>query len=436
MAMATDASEDPAETDYELDESSNTKSERKRFHLEDAAGLAAAVGIKSNLFNDPIEKFAYFTDEERFVVVAGVQEKQSVELAFARGLGKRGDRALVLVLPELHCFATMQRAPWFKADDQPEIWTYGTSDPVKQTLKTRGETEEELSKFLNPDQNHQRVPKSARTSKHLGAYSPAVWNLVEWATSHELLDPNHRSNERSWLCMGQKVLSITSTKSELRITAGVHSKGKAPVPIVVTGANTLTHDQLDKVQADVVEGIAVRLESDDSRIHCADESWLQAVIRRDPKLVGVEQPALREFPAWRPLDDGAKQWKRGYIDLMGIDGHCNIRIVETKLATNDDDLLIFQGLDYYLWAKVHAAQVRQRLSAPPASAFEIHYVIGDVDGKISIPKYARAQVNALDDEVAWRFQTVCGWYGHPDNTDRAKSELLGVGEVPADGPSL
>ena len=434
MAMATNASEDPEETADKILESPATAAERKRFHTDDAAGLAAAVGIKSKRLNKPTEKFAYFADEERFVVVAGAQEKHSVALAFARGLGIRGDRRLVLVLPERHCFATMQRAPWFKRDARPEIWTYVSGTPVEQTLKTRAQTQEELLKHLKPGQSLQDELEAATRAKHLGEHSAAVWDLEEWATSHQRLDPGHLKGERSWHCMGQKVLSITGTKAALTIKAGVHySNAKAPVPLIVTGADALTHDQLTQVKVSVEAGITARLDSDDPQIHRVDEHWLQAVIRRDPKLVGVEQPALREFPAWRPRDDVSRKWGRGFIDLMGIDGHGNIRIVETKLAKNADELLIFQGLDYYVWAKVYASEVRQRLAAPPASAIEIHYVIGDDAGKIHISEHAPAQVTALDDDVTWRFQTVRGWYGHPDTTKRATPELLGRKEVPTKG---
>lgn len=151
---------------------------------------------------------------------------------------------------------------------------------------------------------------------------------------------------------------------------------------------------------------------------------------RNPKLVGVEQPALREFPAWRPRDDAAREWGRGLIDLMGIDGHGDIRIVETKLAANADELLIPQGLDYYIWAQAYIGEVRQQLSAPPKSRIEIHYVIGaNTSGSIHIAKHAPAQVTALIDEVPWRFQTVRDWFRHPDQPGRADTKLLGEGEL-------
>jgi hypothetical protein len=143
-------------------------------------------------------------------------------------------------------------------------------------------------------------------------------------------------------------------------------------------------------------------------IHRPDEHWLQAVIRRNPGLVGVEQPALRELPAWRPGGDGSAQSRgRGYIDLLGVDGHGDIRVVETKLASNTDDLLVCQGLDYYIWALAYRRILIGRLGAPDRAAFEIHYVIGDTaDGKIHRSGYLPPQARNLDSAVRWRFQAV------------------------------
>ena len=78
--------------------------------------------------------------------------------------------------------------------------------------------------------------------------------------------------------------------------------------------------------------MALRRSIDLTRVGC------QAVIRRDPAIAGVEQPALRALPAWRPRSN-RQGVGRGYIDLAGLDGNGNVRIVETKLATNADDLL-------------------------------------------------------------------------------------------------
>lgn len=110
----------------------------------------------------------------------------------------------------------------------------------------------------------------------------------------------------------------------------------------------------------------------------------------------------------------SKQWGRGYIDLIGVDGHSDIRVVETKLADNQDDLLVFQGLDYYIWAQAYRDALVRRLGASTKSALEIHYVIGDTtDGQIHISRFAAAQVRSLDDAIRWRFQTIHNWYRGP-----------------------
>jgi hypothetical protein len=268
---------------------------------------------------------------------------------------------------------------------------------------------------------------------HLGVRSGAVYDLVEWATMEPLLDASHRQGERSWHCMGQKVLSIKVTTTGLAVTAGIHysEPGKAPVPVAVGQGESLGPEQLAAIKRCVGEGIQARL-TGPSPVHRPDEHWLQAVIRRNPRLVGVEQPALREVPAWRPGGDGSpRSWGRGYIDLLGVDGHGDIRVVETKLASNPDDLLVCQGLDYYIWAQAYRQALIDRLGAPGHAAFEIHYVIGDTTrGKIHRSSYLPAQARNLDSAVRWRFQTIRKWFGHPPGPGGPSSMLLPPGAWP------
>jgi hypothetical protein len=126
-----------------------------------------------------------------------------------------------------------------------------------------------------------------------------------------------------------------------------------------------------------------------------------------PFIVGVEQPALRELPAWRPRDT-VQEWGRGYIDLLGLDGHGDIRIVETKLADNADDLLVLQGLDYFVWAKAYEHALRTRLGAAKNARLELHYVLGASakTGDIKVSTCTEPLAGALDPTaVRWRFQT-------------------------------
>ena len=96
---------------------------------------------------------------------------------------------------------------------------------------------------------------------HLGARSNAVYDLVEWATKEPLLDASHRRGERSWHCMGQKVLSIKGTTTGLAITAGIHysKPGEAPVPVTLNKGERLRSAQLAAIKRRVAEGARARL---------------------------------------------------------------------------------------------------------------------------------------------------------------------------------
>ena len=106
-------------------------------------------------------------------------------------------------------------------------------------------------------------------------------------------------------------------------------------------------------------------------------------------------------------------WGRGFIDLAGLDGHGNIRIVETKLATNADDLLVLQGLDYLVWAHAYEHALQERLGAPRHARLELHFVLGadPSDGTVTTSPCTEPLAAALDpDVVTWRFQTVHDWF--------------------------
>jgi hypothetical protein len=405
--------------------------DRRRFNTQTAPILAERVGVSGRWNGHGSERFAYFCDDQRLVIVAGPQEGSHADLALAYGLDHRGIRRLVLILPRDHAFATLQRAPWFKPDARPDVYLHDGFTIRPCELPTQDETVRRLA-AKHEGSPHAELGKAA-TPAHLGGRSGSVYELVEWATKKPLLDASHRRAERSWHCMGQKVLSIKVTTAGLMITAGIHysKPGEAPVPVAVGKGENLGPEQMAAIKSSVAEGIQARL-TGSHPIHRPDEHWLQAVIRRNPSLVGVEQPALRELPAWRPSGDGSAQsWGRGYIDLLGVDGHGDIRVVETKLASNPDDLLICQGLDYYIWAQAYRQTLIDRLGAPGQAGFEIHYVIGDTtEGKIHRSAYLPAQTRNLDSAVRWRFQTIHNWFGYPPEPGCPRSQLLPRGEWP------
>lgn len=344
--------------------------------------------------------------------MAGAQEGDDVQLALAYGMTGAGDRRLVLALPHEHRTATRQRLPWFAEAHRPELWLHNASG-VEQVADLRratavGSVAERLG-TISPREEF----TAAATALHLGPQAGSIADLVDWATRDDRLDAAHRQNERSWHCMGQRVLSVRRTRGALRVLAGVHGStdDRAPLEFHIECVDGMTEEQFGRVQEAVEDAVARRLTPGDPFLHRPDEHWLQAVIRRWPSLVGIEQPALREVPAWRPRDTPSR-WSRGYVDLMGLDGHGDVRLVETKLATNDDALFVLQALDYLTWAHAYREALLDRLGASREARLSLHLVVGaNEEGQIALSRYSRALLDALEDDVDWSVQAVQDWFG-------------------------
>lgn len=411
---------------------------RKEFKERWAADLARQAGLRRP---EPWKKrgsdrFACFIDASRFVMVAGPHEESHADLGLAYGLTWAEGRRLVLVLPEAHAFPTLQRAPWLTREARPQVFTHdvrvdgesftgGTASMVR--LPSRKAALNAFSERLKAGQNLKDELRVAATAAHFGKRSHDVAELIHWATNHHQLDPGHRKSERSWHCRGRRVLSVLGAGGGLVVRAGIHAGDVAdPASTVVPFGTPLTGPALRTVQAQVEEGISARLGGD---YHRADEHWLQAVIRRDPSLVGVEHPALRELPAWRP-HGGKSPWGRGFIDLIGADGRGDIRIVETKLAANLDELFFLQGLDYYVFACAYRDVLLEWLNAPKTADIALHYVFGASPGttKARPSPYARAQAHALD--IPWRFQEVYDWFDPPAPAGGTRTVLQPLGWAP------
>jgi hypothetical protein len=73
-----------------------TQQDRGLFNLGGPAKrLASQVDVTEPWRGNGSDRFAYFADERRLVVVAGPQEGSYVDLAFAHGLEQRGNRRAV-----------------------------------------------------------------------------------------------------------------------------------------------------------------------------------------------------------------------------------------------------------------------------------------------------------------------------------------------------
>ena len=410
--------------------------ERAAFNATDAPKLAAKAGHGGLLpmLGRSSKRFVHYADDQRVVIVAGAQEGVHVDLALAHGLAHVADgRKLVLLLPVGFETPTIQRAPWLRADARPEVWVHRDGDVEQLEPLSQDETLDVVRRWIHPATPAEELA-AAMKPLYLGDRADGVDELVEWATRHPQLDHAHRRSERSWHCMGQRVLSISTRQSGLVIRSGIHTViagDDDPSVVKITDRQLITPEQLADIQHRVESGIDTRLHDIRTPYCKADEHWLQAIIRRQPSLVGVEQPALRELPAWRPKA-GSSQKTRGYLDLVGLDGHGDIRLVETKLAANSDDLLVFQGIDYYVWASAYHEPICQRLGANPNAQIVVHYVIGATPkDAVHISPYARRHAQLLDSSVPFRFQLVRGWFVEPGGPVPT-AKLFAAGELPAE----
>ena len=415
-------------------ETTSVAAVRGQFNSGRAVALANQLGLPPRLTGGRFSsRFAFFGDDETLAIVAGAQEDDGVELALAYAVRWAEGRRTVLVLPDGNHNATAQRIPWLRGQSQPELYLHRTDgSTVECQPRSRDATAQALLDRLN-GLSPEKELEAAIEPLHLRARAAGVVDLTEALTRDRRLDHAHRQKERSWHYAGQRVLSIRQVRGGLAVTAGIHYSGaNASAPIVLMNSDALSEAQT-QVLLDAVEVAIVHRRNGAAPIHRPDESWLQAVIRRDPAIAGVEQPALRELPAWRP-GDSPRAWGRGYIDLAGLDGNGNVRIVETKLATNADDLLVLQGLDYLVWATAYRGPLLRRLGANRRATLELHYVLGaDAQtGKHKISPCTPALAAALDPSVVvWRFQTIGGsWFQPPENPGALDVALLPAGQVP------
>lgn len=410
------------------------KEHRARFAAEQAPALIEQLGIGRRWAPRPAssKRFACFESANHVALVASEREGKGVDLALAYGLSDRGDKRLVLVLPSGWEHPTLQRAAWLRPREQPEVFAHHDGQVLNREIPTRDGARQKVEQDAPQVESPADDLRMASTPVHYGSRTELVDALVQELTEDRRLDPGHRKGERGWHYAGQRVLSITGTSDGLRVRAGIHTKASDAASIQVTvgkGAG-LTARQLEGIRGAIDSAIEQR---GPGRRYPPDEHWLQATIRRDPSMVGIEHPGLREVPAWRPKGGAGRQWTRGFIDLLGLDGHGDIQIVETKLARNLDPLFVLQGLDYYAWAKAFEEPLRPKLSAPKKARLRIRYVVGvdgaGQDGEV-VSRFAEAQARAIDASVPWRFMTVRGWGRPPGEASKVESTLYGEGEVP------
>ena len=334
--------------------------------------------------------------------MSGPQEGDATELALVYGLTLRGDLGLTLVLPRTKAAASAIRAAWLNVPIEIQVY----DDPDWVEVFDLGDRDAILEMF-GPTSYVDAV-------HHLRDRAQWVEELTIWAGAHSRLAPAHRPDNRSWHCKGIRVLRVARTAEGVTVRAGIGytaglDKPAAAITINLTGS--LSEEQLDLCQERVDAAVDERYWAGGS-MYKADEHWLQSVLREEPALLGIEPPALREVAALRCSEtsaDGRPVWSRGFIDLLGTDPQGSIRLIETKLGSYD--LLVLQGLDYYIWAQRHHSALADKLSLPAEAPLELHFVIGGKNGSTpALSRYIPAQLEALAFDIHWRVHFVERWF--------------------------
>lgn len=337
----------------------------------------------------------WFERKDELLAVVGEQEGSATDTVLAHALSLAQGRPLRLVLPQQWAYPTRFRQPWLTADIG--IWVHSRGKLLQQPPKLTKQESRDAAGECETSRPYRLGPHATQW----------VRELTEWATAHEDLVEAHRRNLRGWSCNGQRVLTIEG-KQKVKIRAGIDAKD-APATLHEIDA-PLTSTTFKTIQNEVAVGIG---QAHGKEFGKFEEHHMQGQLRRYPSALLLEEPLLREVPAWRPAGGQTEPRRgRGFIDLAGIDGAGDIVVVETKL--DSDEMLILQGLDYWVWAtrEDNATWLRDRLYASPTAATNLLFAIGGKDGKApKIGKYERSHLEVLAPEIPWRIAKISQWNG-------------------------
>ncbi len=386
---------------------------RARFHQEDAPALArAAAGAAGplvplevpegwraskamTLLRDP-------DDSVLVVVVSPDEQRATLDLALAHGLSFQGDRDLRLVLPDEGAERwrpTLWRMAWLRPSVRLLLYTPGEADLAEQIVPPRWQV---LAAMRTDDR--------LRIDDHdLGAGRVFVDGLVARLDADPRLQAAHRESYRAWHVLGRQVLRLQrGPRGLVRMTAGVPFKERpdwAPPAVDRELTEALTASEIAALMELVGTFADARIDGRDSG---SAEHELQARLATPEGLAAMrlEGTLLRELPASRPGQ------RRAYIDLVGVDPWGRIHLVETKVGR--DLGVVFQALDYRIWAEAWQGELRQALvdrghvylSRRPRITVDV--LVATDRGEAMLANLA-PQLEAIDGSVKLRVGIASSW---------------------------
>ena len=403
-------------------------------HAKHLAGAAAGVTVHAGQPAAGVaRKFTtvawFFEAGDRLVVVSGPcdglepdaedaearRTTREPDLALAYGLAHAGGRPLTVVLPKVTSHPTLVRAPWLTDVD---VFTYDFDSVVHGkgygSLATADAQapDETLAAYRAAQPNEAEHLGEDFSLAFLGQRAQLVLPLLRWLDSDPTLVPAHRQSYLAWHCEGRMVLRIKRGRGgTLVVSAGVHT----PTVHTVTIDQNSSPAAFYRLIEHAAGATADRLDGTD-RGH--GEHRIQARILEHMGDIGVDDPR-REYPAWRPSNDPERP-SRAFIDFLGRDDQERLRVVETKIG--NDEMLVLQGLDYWIWANANADLLAQRFGVQPG-AVHVDFVCAAKGKAAAIGPYSANQAGRLHPSVSHRFYRVDGWEGkNPTFTEVASQQ--------------
>ncbi|MHB1488925.1 MAG: hypothetical protein ACYCTH_00315, partial [Cellulomonas sp.] len=187
------------------------------------------------------------------VVVEQVHPPRAHDRALAFGLAAAHGRRLAILVPaadEDVVLATRSRTALLRKVPI-DLYTY---DDVRAVVHPPL-SERMLRSGAGESDGLERAEEYRVPARFAGTAAP----IEAWA-NHELdLTPQHLKSARSWVCEGQRVLSLRATRSGLRVVAGVRDESlpdPEPLTLMLTGATPAA--QVDAIIVRVEAAIARR----------------------------------------------------------------------------------------------------------------------------------------------------------------------------------
>lgn len=383
---------------------------------QDPGQWAASVGLPTKPWSPvgfPLPSAVTFLGDDEWLVAAVPPgaKRSAGDQALAYGIAHAGNRRLALLLPDHLTLAARLRATGLRDVEVFTINEHGDDgDRVTPTPTVSAE-----------DRQIQAATAQLGSARLKLSEEQEAWlaPLNELAV-YPYLVPAHRKAYRAWHCMGRQLINVRKADkgNALLVTAGVdysHPTPDHPVAHHLTLSGLLTGEEFEEVKKAVYRGMIDRFAGTDQDQHL--EHRMQAVMKGHPECF-IPTPLShieREFPARRP------NGRPAFLDFLYVDQNRRLHIVETKIGL--DEMLVIQGLDYWLWANANLEQLSQHFDVGAISDIAIDYVVATKNDRpiaedpqaTLLSSYAPAQLRRLRDNVTRAVYRCQGWRSdHPE----------------------